>query len=289
MNGESVTVIIIFIFVIAFICATLHLSFGHEDPEVKVVGLTFFISLFLIGPFFSGLISISAPAPNSPDNRIEVVSILVAVIMSAIALGIYKVISEIKYRVRERKRTKILGRKKGSELDIYSRIAEGDNRPVKKQLSTSVENDNRQHELYFHSDILEIRITEIEHYKYNGYEYLDAYYKIKNVGAVPISRVSILMDIPFPEEDGYVESHSFYHDVIQPGQTINKCRAGASIAGNTLIKEEATKCIYDYRLLQADEYGITEYCVDKNKQLACEGRIPVKGEKKKTRWELYNP
>lgn len=276
MNGESVVVVIIFVAVIAFIGVTLHLSFGYEDPEIKIVGLTFFISLFVIGPFFSGIISIHAPVPMDSENRIEVVSILVAVICSAIALGIYKGIAKIKYKERERKRTEKLGHKKGHALDAYIRTAEGDNRPGKTPQILSDNNNNKKFELYLHSDILEIRITEIEHYKYNNFEYLAAYYEIKNAGTVPIREISILMDIPFPEKEGYVESHSFYHNVIQPGQIIKKFRASIHIDGTTLIKEVATKCMYDYRLFQSDEYGITKYCVDKNTQTACEGRIPVK-------------
>lgn len=98
--------IIILILVIVFIGMVLHLSFANEEPEVKIAGLTFFLSLFLVGPFFSGIISIHAPVPMDSENRIELVSIAVALVMTGIAVGIYKVVEEIKYRTRERKRAK---------------------------------------------------------------------------------------------------------------------------------------------------------------------------------------
>ena len=289
MSGESVTVIIIGVLVIAFVGVILFLSFGYEEPEVKIAGLTFFVSLFLIGPFFSGIISIHAPVPMDSENTIEVVSIIVAAIMTAIALGIYKVIEGIRYRSRERKRTEKLGHKKGHALDAYTRNAEGDNSPGKILQIASDNNDNKQHELYLHSDILEIRITELDHYKYNGYEYLRVYFRIKNVGAVPISLVSIFMDIPFPEKEGYVEANRLYKNkVIKPGETLRKQSTSAYIT-DTLIKEKPTKCKYDYQLLQSDEYGITEYCVDKINKTAWEGKLSVKELKKKTRWDSYNP
>lgn len=95
---------IIIILVVAFIGIILHLSFANEPPEIKIGGLTFFISLFTIGPLFSGIISVPAYAPNSPDNTIEVVPIVVAGVMAGIAVGIYKLIEEMKFRAKERKR-----------------------------------------------------------------------------------------------------------------------------------------------------------------------------------------
>lgn len=93
---------IVLILSIGFIVAILHLSFANAEPEVKVTGLTFFISLFTIGPLFSGLASIHAPVPMDPENTIDVVSIIVAVLMAGIALGIYKLIDKIKYEARQK-------------------------------------------------------------------------------------------------------------------------------------------------------------------------------------------
>ncbi len=90
--------IILAILIFGFIGIILHLSFAGAEPEVKVVGLTFFISLFLAGPFFAGIVSIPAPVPMDSENTIEVVSIIVAVVFAAIALGIYKLIELLKYR-----------------------------------------------------------------------------------------------------------------------------------------------------------------------------------------------
>ncbi len=95
--------IIIAILIFGFIGIILHLSFAGAEPEVKVAGLTFFISLFLVGPLFNGIISIPAPVPMDSENTIEVVSIIVAIVFAAIALGIYKLVEEIKYRYRQRK------------------------------------------------------------------------------------------------------------------------------------------------------------------------------------------
>lgn len=111
MNGEAIAVILIAIPVVLFIGAILHLSFANAEPEIRIGGLTFFISLFTIGPFFSGIISIPAYAPNSPDNTIDVVSIVVAGVMAGIAVGIYKLIEEIKFRVRKRKREEAIKKK----------------------------------------------------------------------------------------------------------------------------------------------------------------------------------
>ena len=95
--------IIILILVIAFIGIILHLSFAGAEPEVKIGGLTFFISLFLIGPFFQGMLSIHAPVPMDPENTIDIVSIIVAAIMAGIAIGIYKIIDKIQYDARQKK------------------------------------------------------------------------------------------------------------------------------------------------------------------------------------------
>jgi hypothetical protein len=70
--------IIILILVIGFIGIILHLSFANAEPEVKVVGLTFFISLFLVVPLFSGILSVHAPVPMDSEHTIDVVSIIVA-------------------------------------------------------------------------------------------------------------------------------------------------------------------------------------------------------------------
>lgn len=80
---------------VLFIGITLYLSFANEEPEVKIVGLTFFISLFFIGPFFAGIISIPAPIPMDSDNSIEIVSVAISAVISAIALGIYKIYEAI--------------------------------------------------------------------------------------------------------------------------------------------------------------------------------------------------
>ena len=95
--------IIIAILIFGFIGIILHLSLPGAEAEVKVAGLTFFISLFLVGPLFNGIISIPAPVPMDSENTIEVVSIIVAIVFAAIALGIYKLVEEIKYRYRQRK------------------------------------------------------------------------------------------------------------------------------------------------------------------------------------------
>lgn len=95
--------IILAILTIGFIGIILHLSFAGAEPEVKVVGLTFFISLFLVGPFFAGIISIPAPVPMDSENTIEVVSIIVAGVFAAVALGIYKLFALLKYRFRQKK------------------------------------------------------------------------------------------------------------------------------------------------------------------------------------------
>ena len=84
--------IIILILVVVFIVAILHLSFAGAEPEVKVAGLTFFISLFLVGPLFGGLLSVHAPVPMDPENTIDIISIVVAAAMAGIAVGIYKII-----------------------------------------------------------------------------------------------------------------------------------------------------------------------------------------------------
>lgn len=95
--------IIILILVIGFIGVILHLSFASADPEVKVIGLTFFISLFLVGPLFGGMLSVHAPIPMDPENTIDIVSIVVSAALAGIALGIYKIIDKIKYDARQRK------------------------------------------------------------------------------------------------------------------------------------------------------------------------------------------
>lgn len=95
--------IILAILIFGFIGIILHLSFAGAKPEVKVAGLTFFISLFLVGPLFAGIISIPAPVPMDPENTIEVISIIVAVVFAAIALGIYKLGELFKYRFRQKK------------------------------------------------------------------------------------------------------------------------------------------------------------------------------------------
>ena len=104
MGSETVMVIVIMVAIVAFIGIVLHLSFANADSEIKIGGLTFFISLFTIGPLFSGIISVPGYAPNSPDITIEVVSIAVAGVMAGIAVGVYKAIEAIKIRNRERKR-----------------------------------------------------------------------------------------------------------------------------------------------------------------------------------------
>lgn len=96
--------IIILILVAVFIGAILHLSFAGAEPEVKVAGLTFFISLFLVGPLFGGLLSIHAPVPMDPENTIDIVSIVVAAAMAGIAVGVYKLIEKIRYDARQRKK-----------------------------------------------------------------------------------------------------------------------------------------------------------------------------------------
>ena len=96
--------IIILILVVVFIGAILHLSFAGAEPEVKVAGLTFFISLFLVGPLFGGLLSVHAPVPMDPENTIDIISIVVAAAMAGIAVGIYKIIEKIRYDARQRKK-----------------------------------------------------------------------------------------------------------------------------------------------------------------------------------------
>lgn len=95
--------IIILILVVGFIGIILHLSFAGAEPEVKIAGLTFFISLFLVGPLFGGILSIHAPVPMDPENTIDIVSIVVAAAMAGIAVGIYKLFKKIKYEARQRK------------------------------------------------------------------------------------------------------------------------------------------------------------------------------------------
>ena len=95
--------IIILILVVGFIGIILHLSFAGTEPEVKIAGLTFFISLFLVGPLFGGMFSIHAPVPMDPENTIDIVSIIVAGAMAGIALGIYKLYEKIRYEARQRK------------------------------------------------------------------------------------------------------------------------------------------------------------------------------------------
>ena len=92
--------IVILVLVIGFIGAILYLSFAGAEPEIKVAGLTFFISLFLIGPLFGGVLSVHAPVPMDPENTIDIISIVVAAAMSGIALGIYKLIEKIKNEAR---------------------------------------------------------------------------------------------------------------------------------------------------------------------------------------------
>ena len=92
--------IVILVLVIGFIGAILYLSFAGAEPEVKVAGLTFFISLFLVGPLFGGVLSVHAPVPMDPENTIDIISIVVAAAMSGIALGIYKLIEKIKNEAR---------------------------------------------------------------------------------------------------------------------------------------------------------------------------------------------
>ena len=96
--------IIILILVVVFIGAILHLSFAGAEPEVKVAGLTFFISLFLVGPLFGGLLSVHAPVPMDPENTIDIISIVVAAAMAGVAVGIYKIIEKIRYDARQRKK-----------------------------------------------------------------------------------------------------------------------------------------------------------------------------------------
>jgi quinol-cytochrome oxidoreductase complex cytochrome b subunit len=96
--------IIIVLLVVAFIGITLHLSFANEEPEVKIVGLTFFISLFLIGPCFAGIISIHAPVPLESENTIEVAAIIIALLRSGLALVIYKKYEKVKLKRKERNR-----------------------------------------------------------------------------------------------------------------------------------------------------------------------------------------
>ena len=96
--------IIILILVVGFIGVILHLSFAGAEPEVKVAGLTFFISLFLVGPLFEGLLSIHAPVPMDPENTIDIVSIVVAAAMAGIAVGLYKLIEKIRYDASQRKK-----------------------------------------------------------------------------------------------------------------------------------------------------------------------------------------
>lgn len=88
--------IIVLILVFGFIGVVLHLSFAGADPEVKVAGLTFFISLFLVGPLFGGMLSVHAPVPMDAENTIDIVSIVVAAAMAGVALGVYKIIDKIK-------------------------------------------------------------------------------------------------------------------------------------------------------------------------------------------------
>ena len=92
--------IVILVLVIGFIGAILYLSFAGAEPEVKVAGLTFFISLFLVGPLFGGVLSVHAPVPMDPENTIDIISIVVAAAMAGIALGIYKLIEKIKNEAR---------------------------------------------------------------------------------------------------------------------------------------------------------------------------------------------
>lgn len=95
--------IILALLIFGFIGIILHLSFAGAEPEVKVAGLTFFISFILVGPIFGGIISIPAPIPMDSENRIEIVSIIVSAALAAIALGIYKVIDNIRYYLRQKK------------------------------------------------------------------------------------------------------------------------------------------------------------------------------------------
>ena len=92
--------IVILVLVIGFIGAILYLSFAGAEPEIKVAGLTFFISLFLVGPLFGGVLSVHAPVPMDPENTIDIISIVVAAAMAGIALGIYKLIEKIKNEAR---------------------------------------------------------------------------------------------------------------------------------------------------------------------------------------------
>ena len=95
--------IILFILIFGFIGIILHLSFANAEPEIKVFGLTFFISFILIGPFFGGILSIHAPVPMDSENTIDIVSIGISFVLAAIALGIYKIIDKIKYDARQKK------------------------------------------------------------------------------------------------------------------------------------------------------------------------------------------
>ena len=94
--------ILIAVLSFAFIFGVLFLSFAGAEPEVKVFGLTFFISFILVGPLFGGMLSIHAPVPMDSENVIDIVSIIVSLIIAGIALGIFKLFEEIKYRIRQK-------------------------------------------------------------------------------------------------------------------------------------------------------------------------------------------
>lgn len=95
--------IIFLLLIFGFICAIVWLSFAGEDLEGKILGYTFFASFFLIGPYFSGILSIEAPIPLDPNNTIDVVSIIVSLAISFIALGIYRLVDTIRCYIARRK------------------------------------------------------------------------------------------------------------------------------------------------------------------------------------------
>lgn len=116
---------ILVILSIIFIAWVIFASFAGAEPEVKVFGLTFFISFILIGPMFGGILSIHAPVPMDSENSIDVLSIVISLIISGVALGIYKIIDNIRYNARERERERKLDdeRRMQRELEEKRKLA----------------------------------------------------------------------------------------------------------------------------------------------------------------------
>lgn len=95
---------VVIILVIGFILWILFASFAGEDTETKVFGLTFFLSFFLIGPLFGGILSIHAPIPMDSENTIDILSIVCSFVVAGAALGIYKIIDGLRWKAITKKR-----------------------------------------------------------------------------------------------------------------------------------------------------------------------------------------